>query len=691
MPSDRSSEPPLRVALVGCGKMGLHHARAIRAQSSARLVAAVDPKADRAKVGPILGPDVQWYDSVTELLEAAAPDIVHIVTPPASHAALATQCLSAGAHVYVEKPFALTYEEARDVLGTAQLAGRIVCPGHQLLFERPARKLKENLGLIGRPIHIESYFAFRPVRKSSDGRTLMSPVEQLIDILPHPVYTLMDTLRASSGDVSPKVVSVEVRPEGEVHAILRAGPVTGVLVVTLRGRPVESYLRVVGTNGSLRADFVRGALTKLPGPGTSFVARIVNAYREATQIFTGSTRGFVSRVLAAKKGYPGVTELVESFYQSVRAGGSWPLGVGSILDTVGVCERVAGDLRRADEDKETEAQSALAIRERQLLPASDGRGTVLVTGATGMLGREVVADLRGRGWRVRGTGRRVPPPSKRVAGVDYAAVDLSQPLPSTLFCDVTTVVHCAAETAGGKDAHQRNTIDATRNLLREAASAGVKHFVHVSSIAVLKPGKEVGGTVNEQTPVDAGNLARGPYVWAKAESERDVAAEGPALGMTVHIVRPGPLVDFDAFEPPGRLGRELGPVFVAIGPRRGKLSLCRVQTAAQVIRAAVADPDNTPQLINLVEPEAPTRVELMDRWLSQRPDLRAFWLPGWVLSGLSPSATLAQRILRPKATPVNLAAAFSSEVYDARVAAEAIRRAESAQPAALTAPTMSPV
>src|SRR5690606_38323316 len=139
--------------------------------------------------------------------------IIHIVTPPASHAALATQCLSAGAHVYVEKPFALTYEEARDVLGTAQLAGRIVCPGHQLLFERAARKLKENLGLIGRPIHIESYFAFRPVRKSSDGRTLMSPVEQLIDILPHPVYTLMDTLRASSGDVSPKVVSVEVRPE----------------------------------------------------------------------------------------------------------------------------------------------------------------------------------------------------------------------------------------------------------------------------------------------------------------------------------------------------------------------------------------------------------------------------------------------------------------------------------------------
>ena len=87
---------------------------------------------------------------------------------------------------------------------------------------------------------------------------------------------------------------------------------------------------------------------------------------------------------------------------------------------------------------------------------------------------------------------------------------------------------------------------------------------------MLKTSKVVGAPLSERTPVDLGNLRRGPYVWAKAEAERDVVEQGPQLGLTVRIVRPGPLVDFAAYEPPGRLGRELGPLFLAIGPRAGR-------------------------------------------------------------------------------------------------------------------------
>ena len=149
---------------------------------------------------------------------------------------------------------------------------------------------------------------------------------------------------------------------------------------------------------------------------------------------------------------------------------------------------------------------------------------------------------------------------------------------------------------------------------------------------MLKPSKSVGGPVSEQTPVDRGNLSRGPYVWAKAEAEREVVQSGPGLGLSVRVVRPGPLVDFGAYEPPGRLGRELGPVFLAVGPR----------------------------------------------WLERRPDLKVFWMPSWVLSILSPFAKAAQRIIFPKSIPIDLAAAFSSERYDATIAALIIRRAQSA-------------
>jgi predicted dehydrogenase/nucleoside-diphosphate-sugar epimerase len=676
MTADKTAAEPLKIALVGCGKMGLNHVKAINACSGARLVAVADPAADLAALRSTLPAGVQVFSSTSEMLQTVHPDVVHVVTPPATHTEIATLCLRHGSHVYVEKPFTLSAADAADVLDAAERAGKSVCAGHQLLFEKPARAMADSLNLIGRVMHVESYFAFRTVRKSRDGRSPMSPVEQLLDILPHPVYTLLNALRASNPTAKPQIVALEVRAEGEVHALLRAGDTTAVLVVTLRGRPIESYLRVVGSNGSLRADFVKGALLRLPGAGTSAISILSNPYREAAQIVIGSTRGFVSRILEKKKGYPGLSELFDAFYHSIREGGAPPLSPVSILETVEVCEHVGQALRAAEQERELRAEQQLAADEKQLLPLEPGKGVVLVTGGTGMLGSAVVSGLRCSGWAVRSVSRRVPPPSTRHAGVEYAIADLGDAIEPALFSGVSAIVHCAAETAGGKEAHARNTIGATRNLLRGAAAAGVKQFVHVSSIAVLKPGKSVGGPVSEQTPIDQGNLSRGPYVWAKAESEREVVETGPGLGLSVRVVRPGPLVDFDAYEPPGRLGRELGPVFLAVGPRSGRLSLCDVSTAAKVIRAVLDEFDAAPPVINLVEPEAPTRAHLLSLWLDRRPDLKAIWMPSWVLSVLSPLAKAAQRIVLPKSAPIDLAAAFSSERYDARVAAQIIQRAQ---------------
>jgi len=666
---------PVDVALIGCGKMAVHHAKAIKAHGAGRIIALADPSGDRSKLDGLVPKDVPFFTSAADLLKSIKPTVVHIATPPATHADLAILCLEHGAHVYVEKPFTLRLAEVDAVLDAARKAGRSVCAGHQLLYEAPARALTASLPLIGRVVHVESYFSFKTVRKSNDGRSLMSPIDQLLDILPHPVYTLLEALGGAAG-TAPQLQSLYVRPEGEVHALLQAGETTGVLVVTLRGRPIDSYLRVVGTNGSLRADFVRGQLTRLAGPGTSAVGILSNPYREAMQILVGSTRGFASRILNKGKGYPGLAELIEAFYNSIRHGTPPPLSPSSIRETVRLCEQVGEKLRDAKAEFEAKAEAVLAARARQLPPTDAGKGLVLVTGGSGMLGRAVVVELRQCGWPVRALGRRVPPPSEREPGVDYAKADLGGDFDASVMSGVKTVVHCAAETAGGKEAHERNSVLATHNLLKSAAKASIQGFIHISSIAVLKTSKEMGGPLNERTPVDVGNLSRGPYVWGKAESECEVVEQGPALGLKVRVIRPGPLVDFSDFQPPGRLGRELGPVYVAVGPRSGKLSLCDVGTAAKVIRSMVQDIEAAPAVVNLVEPTAPTREELLARWLKSRPDLKAIWLPSFVLSVLSPLLILLQRILLRGKTPIDIAAAFASEQYDTTVAAQVVERAK---------------
>ena len=77
---------------------------------------------------------------------------------------------------------------------------------------------------------------------------------------------------------------------GETYALLRLGTVTAIVMVTLNGRPVEQYQNLIGTNGSLRADYIGGFLGRLVGPGTG-PGVLLTPYRRALHTMTGTTRG----------------------------------------------------------------------------------------------------------------------------------------------------------------------------------------------------------------------------------------------------------------------------------------------------------------------------------------------------------------------------------------------------------------
>ena len=680
MPEDiQRSGRRLRVAIFGAGKMGLHHAKAVSLLPNAELVAMADSDADPAVVGKDLPPGIRLFRDASELLESLRPDVVHICTPPGTHIPLAKLAVEKGAHVYVEKPFALGAKEAEQLMDLAQRLGRKVCAGHQLLYEGPALEARKRMEMIGRIVHVESYFAFRPVRRSLDGRGAMLPTDQLLDILPHPVYLLLHFLDMGlmPGRSAPvELRGLEVRANGNVHGILRCGDATGILAVTLEGRPVESYVRIVGTNGTLFADFVRGMTVALPGPGTSAVSKIVNPYSQSWQIVGGTSRALSRRAMRKQRSYPGLLEIIGAFYESIEKNTTAIPDGRSIIETVRVCEIVGERLKAmvAEENRSSEAE--LKRLEVRLPPPETGRGRVLVTGGTGMLGKAVAAELRKLGWPTRVVARRMPPASKRTAGVEYVEADLGETIASAVLNGVETVVHCAAETAGGREAHARNSVGATRNLITAMAESGVKRLIHISSIAVLEGSRKTGGPVDEKTPLIHDAESRGPYVWGKAESEKNARALCGRFGIELRVIRPGPLVDFDAFEAPGRLGREVGPFFVAVGAKRSRLSLCEVRTAANVIRGYVEDFGAAPPVLNLLEPDPPTRDELVFRLKANRQDLKAIRIPSSLLWTGSRLAVVVQRILRPAKTPIDLYGAFVSERYNTALAAEVIRKAE---------------
>jgi predicted dehydrogenase len=167
---------PLRIALLGAGKMAIQHGAAIRHCTGAELVAVVDPAVTADEIQARFGAGVRSFTDAATMLAEVRPDVVHVVTPPATHAALAHQCLAAGANVYVEKPFALSVGEAEAVLADARARGLRACAAHQVMFQEPGRAWRRHLAMIGEIVHVESFFSFRPVRRRTGGGGLSAPV-----------------------------------------------------------------------------------------------------------------------------------------------------------------------------------------------------------------------------------------------------------------------------------------------------------------------------------------------------------------------------------------------------------------------------------------------------------------------------------------------------------------------------------
>lgn len=135
----------LKIGVIGCGKMGLHHIRAIQMQPSVQIVGVADPLFNVENVKEILSDKTPVFHDADTLFAETNPDVVHITTPPETHAALSKLALQYNAHVYIEKPFVPTEAEALELFELAEEKKRKLCPGHQVLYQKPALDARHSL------------------------------------------------------------------------------------------------------------------------------------------------------------------------------------------------------------------------------------------------------------------------------------------------------------------------------------------------------------------------------------------------------------------------------------------------------------------------------------------------------------------------------------------------------------------
>jgi predicted dehydrogenase/nucleoside-diphosphate-sugar epimerase len=647
-----------RVAFIGAGHMAHHHLSALpRLATPAVVVGVHDRMTARRDEFAALAP-CPAFASIEALLEEARPDIVHVCTPPNAHFDAARAALEGGAHVYVEKPFALTVRDARTLLDLARARGRMVCAGHQLLHDRGFGRLLTRAVELGSPVQVDSHFAFRPSGASLERTGATTLARLLIDVLPHPLYTLVSVLeRLTAEEID--LAWVHADPT-DLQAVLRAGDVTGRLSVSLRARPVASTLTLTGTRGSLTCDFVRSIVVGAGNSGTAALEKVLNPMVEGAQLLSRTAVSVANRVCASGS-YPGLAELIGAFHRAVESGGPSPVSCAHLLCVTDVFAELAARVETAARRSRTARPPVVKVTD--IRRASDTRLAV-VTGARGFLGTEIARALS----HVRGIGRGDRPDDPHLHG--WVAADLSDRLSPDAVAGADVVVHAAAETSGGYAEHQRNTIDATRNLLHAMHAARVHRLVLVSSLSVIRPPRTVWERQDEATPRPRNPRPLGPYTWGKCLQEELVEREAAALGIAIRIVRPGALMDWDEPTLPGVMGRRLfGNWHLGLGRPSLPIAVCDVARCADAIAWCVANFETAPPVVNLFDPAIATRRALIARLRADGWTGRMIWVPISVLAlglktaraaisigrGRWPEALAVWSILRPRRFDTRLA------------------------------------
>ncbi len=145
--------PPIRILVIGCGHMGVSHARAYHQLPGFEICGLVSRgPASRGKLNAELGNVYPEFSDVAEAIRTARPDAVSINTYPDTHAHFAQLAFAAGCHVFMEKPIAETVAEAQLIVNLAKQHGKKLVIGYILRHHPSWIKFIEIARTLGKPL-----------------------------------------------------------------------------------------------------------------------------------------------------------------------------------------------------------------------------------------------------------------------------------------------------------------------------------------------------------------------------------------------------------------------------------------------------------------------------------------------------------------------------------------------------------
>ena len=260
-PEPASASAPLRIALVGCGRISRNHLESIASVEGLELVAVADSDLPRAQaVGESHG--VPAFASLEEMLAAVPSDIVSICTPSGLHPQHGITAAKAGRHMLTEKPMAISLAAADELVHACDAAKVQLFVVKQNRLNPPIQLLKRAVekGRFGR-IYManvtvrwtrpQEYYDAEPWRGTweFDGGALMNQASHYVDLL----QWIVGPVESVMAKTATQARRIEAEDSGVAVLKFRSGAL-GVIEVNVLTWPrnLEGSITILGEKGSVK-------------------------------------------------------------------------------------------------------------------------------------------------------------------------------------------------------------------------------------------------------------------------------------------------------------------------------------------------------------------------------------------------------------------------------------------------------
>lgn len=332
-----------RTVIVGAGHIAKQHIACLKEIQDAEIVGLCDLSRVMAEATAEQFGIQGIYFDFERMLDDTHPDIVHIATPAPTHYDMAMKALDHGAHVLIEKPICLDYQNIPRLIAVAEEKQLHLVEDYNYLYNTTIQDIIRLIakGELGEVVHLDVSICLNILGQGSRFADRNVPHPSLSmrggavsDFITHLSY-LVHAFLGAHQTVQTQWVKRDRHnplPHDEFRAMIRAGSKTANILWSANSQPDAFWISVYGTKMRIEAHLFEPRMSCEVFRGGGPLQPLQTCFGVAKDELRSGLRSLTRKLRGGPGAYEGLWCLLNKFYHAVGSSGPMPVSHGQILE-----------------------------------------------------------------------------------------------------------------------------------------------------------------------------------------------------------------------------------------------------------------------------------------------------------------------------------------------------------------------